>query len=413
MKPIIRTLLGALAFSGHVMADVPAAAKSINRFGLDLHLRLAAEGGNSVISPWSIESALGMTYAGAEGKTKEEMAKVLHFGDDEATVHAGFTAIADHLDELAAASRKQVEDPDREGGPNTPLEIVVANRLFGQDGHAFKEPFLALVEENYGAPLEIMDFIKAADPSRQKINQWVEAKTKERIKDLIPDKAINEDTRLVIANAIYLKATWAEEFTEEPEAPFFIDGKNEVKVPGLVKTRYFGYLKVPGGVMVSVPYADGGLQFLLMIPDEREGLAAFEKSLNAELIANATELPRQQIHLRFPQFKLEPESVMLREHLTAMGMPSAFDQPEGSADFSRMAPRTPDDYLYISDVAHKAFIAVDKYGTEAAAATAVIMFGVTSVQPDPLEVRVDRPFAFAVQHVQSGACLFLGRVTNP
>jgi serpin B len=416
MKPIINTLLGAFALSSHAMADVPATATAINHFGLDLHLRLAGEGGNQVASPWSIESALGMTYAGAAGKTKEEMAKVLHFPEDEASVHAGFAKIAKDLEELASISREQVKQSKAQGGPNTPLEIVVANRLFGQGGYPFEKPFLTLMEETYRAPFEIMDFIKAPDPSRLKINQWVEKQTKERIKDLIPANAITDETRLVLTNAIYMKATWADEFSEEPNSPFFVNGTDEMKLPGLIQENDFGYQKIPGGAIVSVPYAGGGLQFLLMIPDDRDGLMDLEKALTTEILNDASKLPRQLIRLHFPQFKLEPESVMLAKHLVAMGMPTAFDKPKGSADFSRMAPRKPDDYLCISNVIHKAFIAVDKYGTEAAAATAVVMMRATSIEvdpPKPLDIRVDRPFAFAIQHTQSGACLFLGRVTDP
>jgi serpin B len=227
---------------------------------------------------------------------------------------------------------------------------------------------------------------------------------------------ISEETRLVLTNAIYMKAPWAAEFDDMADLPFHINGGKAVKVPGLVKRESFGYQKISGGALVAVPYAGGGLQFLLMIPDERNGLGALEKSLTAEVLAGAAELPRQDIRLHFPTFKLEPERVLLADNLIAMGMPGAFDKPRGSADFSRMAPRKPDDYLLISEVIHKAFIAVDKHGTEAAAATAVVMMRATSmpVEPaEPLEVRVDRPFAFAIQHVSSGACLFLGRVTDP
>lgn len=416
MKPLIGSLIGAFALHSQAIAEVSATATAINKFGLDLHLRLAAEGGNQVTSPWSIESALGMTYAGAAGKTKDEMAKVLHFPKDDAAVDTGFARIAKDLEELASISREQVKLSKTQGGPNTPLEIVAANRLFGQGGYPFEKPFLTLMEETYRAPLEIMDFIKAPDPSRLKINQWVEKQTKNRIKDLIPANAINEDTRLVLTNAIYMKATWAKEFSEEPDAPFFINGTDKVKLPGLVQESSFGYRKIPGGTIVSVPYAGGGLQFLLMIPDDREGLMNLEKTLTADILSDASKLPQQLIRLHLPEFKLEPERVMLEKHLVAMGMPTAFDKPEGSADFSRMAPRKPDDYLCISEVIHKAFIAVDKYGTEAAAATAVVMMRATSIEvdpPKPLEVRADRPFAFAVQHIQSGACLFLGRVSDP
>ncbi|MCU0778950.1 MAG: serpin family protein, partial [Akkermansiaceae bacterium] len=409
-------LVAMAALSATVSADTTAVAQSINTFGLDLHRLLAQDGGNRLTSPWSIQSALAMTYAGAAGKTKDEMAKVLHFPADEAALHAGFAAIAADLTALARASREQVEDPDRKGGPNTPLEIIAANRLFGQEGYPFEKPFLKLTDEIYRAPLEKLDFIKAPEAARLHINQWVEQQTKDRIKDLIPANVIDEETRLVLTNAIYMKAPWAEEFIEEKDAPFFVNGTDEVKLPGLTNQNMHGYRKIPGGSLVAVPYSGGGLQFLLIIPDARDGLPELEKTLDAALFASARELPQREIRLHFPKFKLEPERVMLSQNLIAMGMPSAFDKPQGSADFSRMAPRKPDDYLAIREVVHKAFIAVDQYGTEAAAATAVVMMRVTSmpVEPEePLEIRADRPFAFAIQHVSSGACLFLGRVTDP
>jgi serpin B len=397
-------------------ADPDKAAQSVNTFGLELHQRIAAAGGNRVFSPWSIQSALAMTYAGAAGDTRDEMAATLHFAADEAEVHGGFAAIAADLVDLARRSRERVEAPNRPGGPNTPLEIVAANRLFGQDGHPFEKPFLDLVRETYGAPLEIMDFIKSPEPSRVRINDWVAGQTKDRIKDLIPQGLINEDTRLVLTNAIYMKAAWADEFEDEADSPFFADGGGEIKVPGLVKQRMFGYRKIPGGAVVAVPYADGGLQFLLMIPDEKNGLTDLEKALTPDILKEAANLESREIRLHFPEFKLEPDSVLLADHLIAMGMPGAFDKPPGSADFSRMAPRKPDDYLCISEVVHKAFIAVDKYGTEAAAATAVIMMRATAALPEPVEpmvIRADRPFAFAIQHRKTGTCLFLGRVTDP
>jgi len=416
MKTILNSMTAAALLGTTASADPSNVADSINTFGLELHQRLAADGGNRLASPWSIQSALAMTYAGAAGKTREEMAATLHFADDEAAVHAGFAAIAGSLTDIARQSRERVENPDRQGGPNTPLEINVANRLFGHDGYPFEKPFLDLVKNTYAAPLEIMDFIKTPDPSRLRINDWVASQTKDRIKDLIPPGLINEDTRLVLTNAIYMKAAWAEEFHEEADAPFFVNGTDEIKVPGLVRQHRFGHLKIPGGVIVAVPYAEQELQFLLIIPDEKQGLAGIEKNLTSDMLRQAAKPEFRDIRLHFPKFKLEPDTVRLADHLIAMGMPTAFDKPDGSADFSRMAPRKPDDYLCISEVVHKAFIAVDKYGTEAAAATAVIMIRPTSapVEPEePLEIRVDRPFAFAIQHRDSGACLFLGRVTDP
>jgi serpin B len=417
MKTILTTLLGAATVATSPLhADTSTVAGSINAFGLDLHRRLAAGGGNVVTSPWSIETALAMTYAGAGGKTKEEMAKVLHFAGSDDAVHQGFADLAADLAALQEKSAEQVKQAKERGGPSTPLELHAANRLFGQQGYPFEKPFLDLVDKIYRAPLELVDFEKSAEKQRVRINTWVEEQTKERIKDLIPAGVLDADTRLVLTNAVYLKAAWAEAFREVPNFEFHADGTTAAKVTGLTRTDSFGHATIPGGRVVTVPYAGGGLQFVLLVPDEKDGLAAMEKQLTPEVLAAAAKAPPRQVALHFPKFKLEPERVMLAEKLIEMGMPTAFDKPQGSADFSVMAPRKPDDYLYISHVIHKAFIAVDKDGTEAAAATAVVMTRALSMPvepPKPLEVRVDRPFAFAIQHVASGACLFLGRVSDP
>lgn len=415
MNRLLTTLLG-LALLTTAAADTRAVATSINTFGLDLHRRLAGAGGNLVTSPWSIESALAMTWAGAAQQTKLEMQTVLRLPEDGAAVHAGFASLAADLDGLAQKSQDRVKAARRSGGPATALEINAANRLFGDRGYPFEKSFLSLTEKSYGAPLEALDFRKSPEAARLRINGWVASRTKDRIPELIPGGVIDRDTRLVLTNAIYLKAPWAQEFEEEPNVPFFVNGTQPVKVAGLVRESRFGYQKLPGGAAVTIPYADAGLQFVLFVPSAKDGLPSLEKKLTPELLAKTAQAEGRDILLHFPKFKLEPGRIMLSENLIAMGMPSAFNRPAGSVDFSGIAPRKPDDYLYISQVIHQAFIAVDQHGTEAAAATAVVMPRAVSApmeNPKPLEIRVDRPFAFAIQHQGSGACLFLGRVTDP
>jgi serpin B len=415
MRPAIHVLMAAGAL-GAAIAGTETIANGINGFGLELHRQLAPAGaGNIVVSPWSISSAMAMTYAGAAGKTRDEIAAVMRFGDDEMAAHAGIAAIAADLGKLAAESRARVEDPGRHGGPNTPLQIITANRLFGQDGPAFEEPFTKLLGQTYRAPMELVDFIGKTEAARIRINDWVAQQTVGRIKDLIPPGQLNEETRLVLANAIYLKAAWAETFDEVAAQPFFVTGDaNPSMVPGLSKQGYYGYLESDDRHVISVPYEGGGLQFLIILPKSRDSLREIETSLDVGELAAATALPQHELRLSMPKFKIEPERVMLAEHLQRMGISSAFDKPMGSADFSRMAPRRPDDYLYISEVIHKAFIDVNKDGTEAAAATAVIMMRATAMPAEPpREVRVDRPFFFAVQHIGSGTCLFMGRVADP
>jgi serpin B len=225
-------------------------------------------------------------------------------------------------------------------------------------------------------------------------------------------------TRLVLANAIYLKAPWVHEFFDgatKPE-PFHIRGGAVVDLPMMHRQdRQFGYAKQGGFTAVSLPYIGNELQFLVLVPDEVNGLRALESKLSAQMLAQCAKLEAHDVDLALPKFKFEPPTVLLGEKLQALGMKSAFDQPRGSANFDRIAPRKPNDYLYISQVFHKTFIAVDEKGTEAAAATAVAMYAASAMvkKAPPIEVKVDRPFIYAIQHIPSGACLFLGRVTDP
>jgi serpin B len=219
-------------------------------------------------------------------------------------------------------------------------------------------------------------------------------------------------------NAIYLKAPWAHEFSESATTPqsFHIRGGAPVDVPMMQKEdRQFGYAKREGFTAVSLPYIGNELQFIVLVPDEVNGLRALESKLNAQVLSQCAKLDAHDVDLSLPKFKFEPPTIALSDKLQALGLHSAFDQPSGSANFDRMAPRSPKDYLYISQVFHKTFIAVDEKGTEAAAATAVAMMAGSAMieRPEPIEVKVDRPFIYAIQHVPSGAILFLGRVTDP
>ena len=241
--------------------------------------------------------------------------------------------------------------------------------------------------------------------------------THDRIRDLIPAGALNATTRLALVNAIYLKAPWAKAFMKGATIPeqFHVRGGEGVKVPTMNGVSYCGYAKRDGFTAVGLPYSDRDLQFLLLVPDETKGLAALEKKITPTLLGQCTKLEMQEVNLHLPKFKFEPPTLNLGATLQGLGMPTAFDQPRGSANFDQLAPRKPDDYLYISAVFHKTFIAVDEEGTEAAAATAVTMSvgSAAGPKPEPPEIRIDRPFFYAIQHVPSGTCLFVGRVTDP
>jgi len=379
-------------------AQAHSAAESINALGIELLERAATPGENTAISPFSIQTALVMTFAGAAGETREQMTAVLHLP-------------ADAVDSFAALQKEITTVPDT-------LTLRVANRLFGETGYDFRPSFLALVKERFGAPLEQLDFKRDPAKATDFINAWVEKQTRDRIRNLIPDGALTRETGLVLVNALYLKAPWAEAFEKTATAPrvFHLGNGKTADVPTMTRTEEFGFKKYKAFSAVALPYSAGDLQFLILLPGAANGLPALEKKLTPALLDDCAKLPPQEVRLFLPKFKLEPPRFALGDTLKALGMKSAFDVPEGSANFDGIAPRRPDDYLYISDVFHKTFVEINELGTEAAAATAVVMMRATSLpvrKPEPVEVRVDRPFLFAIQHRPSGACLFLGRVTDP
>jgi len=416
---LILQLFGALiAAMANAGTNVDLAAKATNGLAVDLHHQLATGDDNLCVSPYSIESALAMTFAGADGETRTEMARVLHFGND-AGVPASFAVLQHSLEEMSAKTAELAKESKKFGGPSEPITLNIANRLFAQKGYAFREAFLSLVKQNFGGAFEPIDFVANPAATTQHINKWVADQTHDRIRDLIPGGALDKTTRLVLANALYLKSPWASEFSgnaTQPE-PFFVHGGAPLNVPMMRKTdKHFGYAKREGFTAVSLPYVGSDLQFLVLLPDDVNGLHSLESKLSSDMLAGCAKLQTRDVDLHLPKFKLEPPTMALAEKLEALGMKTAFDKPHGNANFDKIAPRTPRDYLYISQIFHKTFIAVDEKGTEAAAATAVAMMAGTALRsppPPPIEVKVDRPFVYAIQHVPSGVCLFLGRVTDP
>src|SRR5205809_1000016 len=416
---LILQLFGALiAAMANAATNFDFAAKATNELAVDLHHQLATRDDNLCVSPYSIESALAMTFAGADGETRKEMARVLHLTNGS-TVPASFAALQDSLEQMSTKTAELVKQSKKFGGPSEPITLNIANRLFAQKGYAFREAFLSLVKQNFGGAFEPLDFIANPAATTQHINKWVADQTHDRIRDLIPGGALDKTTRLVLTNALYLKAPWANDFSENAtqSETFLVHGNAPADVPMMRKTdKRFGYAKRKGFTAVSLPYAGDDLQFLVLLPDDVNGLHALESKLTADMLAGCANLEKRDVDLHLPKFKLQPPTITLAEKFEALGMKTAFDQPKGSANFDKIAPRTPTDYLYISQIFHKTFIAVDEKGTEAAAATAVAMLAGTALRsppPPPIEVKVDRPFVYAIQHVPSGVCLFLGRVTDP
>jgi serpin B len=397
---------------------VSPATKAINQLGLDLLRSTGNTGANNLLSPYSIQSALAMTYAGAAGETRAEMARVLYYPDNEQALHGAFAALRDGLEQAQQVSVEIAARSKQPGGPSEPIALMTANRLFGQKGYEFRQTFLDLMRDVYAAPFQPMDFKHAATAAALEINGWVQQQTENRIRDLVSPASLSQNTSLVLVNAIYLKAPWDTEFykgASRPE-PFYLIGNDAIQVPTMKRTALVGCREQDGFTAVTLPYSGGGLQLLVLLPDAKDGLASLEKILTAELLAACAELPSREVVLHLPKLKLTPPVLRLSSVLQALGMRTAFDQPPGSANFDRMAPRKPQDYLRISEVLHKTFLSLDEQGTEAAAAAAVAMIrclGIAPSKPKPIEVRVDHPFLFAIQHRSSGVCLFLGRVTDP
>jgi serpin B len=370
-----------------------------NAFAGDLYARLAATPGNLAFSPASISIALAMTYGGAKGDTGAEMAKVMHFPPKADDLHGGWASA------LAGWEKKA------EG-----YELTTANRLFGEKTFKFEAPFLTLTKDRYGAPIEPLDFKNAHEAQRKHMNDWVKEKTRERIVDLIPQPAISKDTRLVLVNALYFKASWKEQFepNRTSDADFFANGDKAVKVPMMNGTAHRGYAEADGAKIVELEYKESGVSMLLVLPDDKDGLPALEKKIGPATVDGwAKRLAPENVWVTLPRFKIDPaDSINLKSTLEGMGIKLAFDPDK--ADFTGIAnPPSPADRLYIGAVFHKAFLAVDEAGTEAAAATAVIMPRAGGKPPEPKRFLADHPFFFVIRDTKDGAILFMGRVVDP
>lgn len=389
--------MGMTAAQVSLASELDIAANSINALGLDLLPRVAKPNENALISPYSIQSALAMTYAGAAGETKAEMAKVLHYPKNEEKLHLSFSALEKDL----------------------PTSVETANRLYLKIGFQIRPEFQDLIKEKYDATLQELDFINAPAIASDEINHWVAERTHGRIQDVVSPEAFSDKTRLVVVNAVYFKASWTDCFEEEStkNEEFFVGGTRRENVKTMFNYAKFGYQRTDGITVVTLPYADGELQLLILLPDKRDGLAALEASLTPKVLDKYGQADPIKLILHLPKFRIKPASMPLSSILKSLGMRQAFNEPLHSANFQKMAEVKPNEYLYISEVIHKTFIEVSEEGTEAAAATAEVMtlgsFGVESNKKKPIEVRVDRPFLFAIQHRSSGACLFLGRVVDP
>jgi len=384
---------------GATPTDLARLTSGNSAFACDLYQALRQKPGNLFYSPYSISLALAMTYAGARGETATQMANTLHFTLSPDSLHPAFNSL-----DLELASRGE----GAKGKDSKGFRLNIVNAIWGQDGYKFLPAFLDVLAENYGAGLRLLDFVKAPEESRLTINNWVSDQTEGKIKDLIPRGEIDPLTRLVLTNAIYFNAAWRLPFSKERTADglfYLLDG-SKVTVPMMQQTESLRYAEGPGYQAVELPYDGQQLAMVILLPGAGQ-LAAFEGSLNAEQVeAIVRGLAPRQVALTMPRFKYD-SSFKLNETLRAMGMADAFTP--GLADFSGMDGRRE---LFIGAVLHKAFVAVDEAGTEAAAATAVIM-QLKSMPAQPVQVTVDRPFVFLIRDLETGTILFVGRVVNP
>jgi serpin B len=395
------------------MAEV---VESCNRLAVDLYSKLASGPGNLFFSPASISTALAMTSAGANGKTAEEMAEVLHSTLPENRFHEGFL---------------ELRNATKTGG----VELKIANRLWGQAGYSFLRAFLECTVRCYGARLAEVDFITAAEEARHEINAWVAEQTAEKIRDLIPADVLTPLTRLILTNAIYFKGSWENEFDEADtaEAPFWTAPGISQPAFMMRRTAILRYAEFDGLQVLEMPYRSrdveldplsisdtddpasfrvpddaSALVMCVLLPRRIDGLREIEARLTTDMIWQWTTLRTCEVDASIPKFQIE-SVFCLNETLESLGMRQAFSQKE--ADFSRMSDDP--EGLYIAAAFHKAFVDVNEKGTEAAAATSVVMAGRGALPEQPKIFRADHPFAFWIQDRTTRLIHFVGRVVNP
>jgi len=362
--------------------------------------------GNQVFSPYSIFSALGRAYTGARGKTAREMAQVLHLPPD----------LMQWPLDLSALNRELEREGNMEG-----QELCVANTIWTQKGLQLLKEYVRFSTETFGATPKEADFRNQTETARQTINRWVENETHERIKDLIPNGGIDSQTRAVLANAVYFKGIWEEPFEHSATKPWaftLFDGQSvmtpmmQMMVPQIAR-----YAEATDWQVLELPYKGNALSMVFILPRKSPEntapptsaeFAAFEQSLTPmKLQSLLARLQLADVDTTLPKFTLLSPSLTLKEVLSSLGLRTAFSQ---YADFSGMTKEP----LYFSEVFHKAFIAVAEEGTEAAAATSIVMQKLALALPTKtVTFRADHPFVFLIRHQTSGAILFMGRVVNP
>ncbi|XP_027146430.1 leukocyte elastase inhibitor-like isoform X2 [Larimichthys crocea] len=359
--------------------------------------------GNIFVSPLSISSALAMVYLGAKGDTATQMAKALSFSSGEG-VHADFETLNAHI--------------------NSPSEsniLKLANRLYGENTANFLPEFLDATQKYYHADLKAVDFIGAPDACRKEINAWVEQQTENKIKDLLKPETVSTMTRLVLVNAIYFKGKWMNRFdpadTKEMSFETYKDGKKPVQMMYQKNQFLYKYIPEIGLQILELPYVGRKLSMFILLPEKTENgpdpLLMLEKKLTRANLEEWTKrdmlslLDDPEVHVHLPKFKLE-EDYKLNDPLAKLGMTYVFWA--GKADLSGM---NGDKKLFLSRVAHKAFVEVNEVGTEAAAATATDDSDMDLSMVSVEHFTADHPFLFFIRHNKTKSILFLGRFSSP
>ncbi|MFO0908759.1 MAG: serpin family protein [Isosphaeraceae bacterium] len=381
--------------------EVKPVVAANTRFACDLYGLLRTGSGNLFLSPYSISTALAMTFAGARGSTARQMAQTLHFDPAPESVHAAFRGLIAHINGADGAKPG-----------SRPYQLDTANALWGDQSEPFLPDFLELTRKNYGAGLRQVDFRNHPDVAARTINAWVEEQTRDKIRDLIGPSDVDRTTSLVLTNAIYFKGDWAHPFREaatKKDGVFHAPGGRQVTTPLMAMQRSFPYAEGDGFQVLEMPYAGDALSMVVVLPRKNDGLPDLEARLTeANLQGWLGKLRPREAQVEFPRFKLT-ESFRLASILRDLGMTDAFDGSK--ADFSGMNGQRD---LLISEVIHKAFVDVNEKGTEAAAATGVVMTRAMAIAPAPPAVfRADHPFLFLIRDRVTDSILFLGRVLDP
>lgn len=364
------------------------------KFAFDLYRQLKNEEGNIFVSPYSISSALAMTYGGAKKDTEKQIAKALNFNLDQKSIHQGFNTI----DKLLASVNDKGD-----------VSLTVANSIWPDKNYKFLEEYVNLLKEMYGVTVLPQDFAKAAEKARIDINEWVEEKTNKKIIDLIGPGVLDGLTKLVLVNAIYFKGDWEKQFKKDEtrEVDFYKkSGTSKVQMMS-IKEKY-RYAEDNAVQIIELPYKGGDLSMVVILPKDKDSIEVVENSLNEEIIKVWDKaMIKEEVFLFLPKFKIEWGTETLDQPLKDLGMVDAFST---NADFSGMNGKRD---LFIKTVLHKSFIEVNEEGAEAAAATAVVMARASVGGPKPIFFRADHPFLFFIKEKSTGTILFMGRFSEP